>query len=148
MKIDFSRGRMTDIDNIELAPDLEPLSATRYPLWVVLFGMVVFAAFAYSLALLPQQIKLARELATANQLDAKGNYFEAERHYSAVLANIPGSESARIGMAHSLFADANPDNDPMGLALIADLTLRNGDWDKLAPVMPKTYRDKFIVEKR
>lgn len=128
--------------------EMQAMRATSYPWWVIAFGAAVLLAFGYSLLSLPHHIFLARELAAAKRLDAAGDYPGAEKHYSVLLADMPGSKPARLGMAHALFADHDEGNDPAGLALLTDLTIDDGEWAQLQPVMPQAYQSLFVVEKR
>jgi hypothetical protein len=61
---------------------------------------------------------------------------------------MPQSKAARLGMAHALFADTLPENDLQGLALLANLTIDDHEWKKLATVMPEEFQRQFTPEKR
>lgn len=136
------------LSEAELDADPPALSATSYPWWVLALGAVVLLAFGYSLLSLPRHIALARELAQAERLDRAADYPAAERHYAALLTEMPGSRPARIGMAHALFADDDASNDPAAMEVLAGLSLPSYDWDRLERVMPPEYRKLFVREKR
>lgn len=135
---------MTELQaDAEGLPEYPALGAFNYPWWVILLGLAVVGAFGYSLLSLPSNIVLARELHEAKQLDEAGNYAAAEKDYAAVLAGMPRSRAAQIGMAHALFADGDAANDPQALALIGDMKLDKDDWRTLSAVMPEAYREQF-----
>ncbi|UYY57750.1 hypothetical protein [Sphingomonas sp. S2-65] len=140
---------MTDtLSQAEPYEDAPALSATSYPWWVVAFAILILVAFGYSLLSLPRHIALAHELARAERLDAATDYTGAERVYTSLLTQMPGSKAARIGMAHAVFADAESGNDPDGMVLLAGLSLQEAEWNRLEPVMPSEYRAQFVREKR
>ncbi len=135
-------------EDVVPAHGLSPLSATSYPWWVVGFGLLVLAAFGYSLFSVPRHVALARQLAAAERLDSEAKYPAAEKLYASLLADMPESKAARLGMAHALFADTTPENDLTGLALLANLTIDDQEWKKLTPVMPEAFQRQFTQEKR
>lgn len=137
---------MTELQaDAEGLPEYPALGAFAYPWWVILLGLAVVGAFGYSLLSLPGNIVLARELHEARQLDEAGNYAAAEKDYAAVLAGMPRSRAAQIGMAHALFADGDTANDLQGMVLIADLELDKDEWRTLSAVIPEAYRDQFTT---
>ena len=129
-------------------PRRAALSATSYPVWVSVFGLLVLAAFGYSSISLPHNIALAKILSRANSLDAAQNYVGAEQAYTSLLRDMPTSEAGRLGMAHALFADADVSNDPAALALLEGIQLQGEEWDRIASVMPAEYQRLFVREKR
>lgn len=129
-------------------PEYPQLGAFNYPWWVILLGLAVLVAFGYSLLSLPHNIVLARELAAAGRLDTAHDYAGAEAHYAVLLADMPESKAARIGMAHAQFADADAANDLQALTLLTDLKLDRSEWEDLEAVMPEAYRAQFVQERR
>ena len=129
-------------DQFEQLPP--PLHTWDYPLWVKLAGGAIVLLVGYALLTLPGNIAAARKLHQAEGLEHAGKFAQAETEYAAVLEKMPTSRKGRIALAHAIFSDGDPKNDPAGLRAVEGMNLDNGEWAHLSAVMPSEYQTLFL----
>lgn len=124
-----------------------PLGTWDYPLWVKIAGGAIVLLFGYALLSLPGNIAAARKLHRAEELEHAGKFTLAEAEYGALLERMPTSRKGRIALAHAIFTDGDPKNDPQGLRAVQGMNLDNGEWSHLSSVMPSEYQALFLQTK-
>jgi hypothetical protein len=128
----------------QLAENVQAIQPHKYPLWVVISGIIVLFALVYSLISLPDFFAATRDLRAAQTAYKNGNFDNAVILYSSVLNSIPTSKVARLGAAKAIFSNKDNSDDITGLQLLEGISINSSEWSDLTQVMPVEYQRYFI----
>jgi hypothetical protein len=128
----------------QLAENIQPIPPHKYPLWVIISGIIVLGALVYSLIILPDYFAATRDLRAAQTAYKNGNFDEAVIHYSSALNTVPTSKVARLGAAKAIFSNKDNSDDITGLQWLEGISINSSEWSDLTQVMPVEYQKYFI----
>ena len=124
-------------------PSIPPIPKHKYPRWVLIFGVAVAAITLYSLTMLPNYASATKSFRLAQSAYRDHDFDAAASHYLQTLDRVPSSKVARIGAAMAVFSNSDKKDDPLGLQVLAGVTLSTGEWSDLKRVMPVDYQQYF-----
>lgn len=128
---------------------LIPLKPHSYPVPILLFTGLVMVIFVYStLFLVPRYRETYHHLAQADKALGAQAWDSASAEYKQVLSDLPGSKYAKFGLAKSLFANSNKEDDIDALVVLEGLEIDKTDWSSLQKYMPEEYKVLFSTIKR
>ena len=128
--------------------ELRPMLPHRYPIWVIAFGIGIFGATAFALALLPHYLQAATELKSARLTYLAKNFDAAITGFEKVLVLEPTSKTARIGEAKAIFSKGDSNGYERGLDLLASIELSKSEWAELSTVLPPDLAGQFVRVKK
>jgi hypothetical protein len=131
----------------QITENIKTISPHKYPLWVVISGILVLVALAYSLISLPDYFNATRDLRAAQIAYKNGNFDDAINLYQSVLNSVPTSKVARLGAAKAIFSNKDKSDDSSGLDLLEGISINSNEWKELTKVMPLEYQQYFIEGK-
>jgi hypothetical protein len=129
----------------QLTENIQITSPHKYPLWVIIFGVFILVALAYSLISLPDYINATRDLRAAQTAYKKGNFDDAVKLYLSALKSVPTSKVARLGGANAIFSNKDKSDDLEGLDLLEGISINSDEWTELTKVMPFEYQKYFVT---
>ena len=118
----------------------------RYPIWLVVFTVLVVYLIINSLILVPPYWDAARELHRGEQQMKLGDRGGAEATFSKILQRFPTSKSTRMNMAVLLFSSPSEVDNQKAVGILDDVRLQKDDWKRLSAVMPAKYRSQLQGE--
>ncbi len=112
----------------------------RYPLPIVVAGVLTLLAAVYSFALAPGVISAARDLRNGQSALKRGDYQTAVTDLQRAHGQAPTSKNVTVALAEAEFAAGEP-TDAMNL--LKGVRLSQSDWDALKQYMPAKYQQYF-----
>jgi hypothetical protein len=132
----------------QLVENVQLVQPHKYPLWVVIFGILILVALICSLISLPENFAATQNLRAAQTAYKNGNIDDAIILYFSVLNSVPDSKVARLGGAKAIFSNNNNSDDITGLQLLDGISINSNEWAELTQVMPVEYQQYFIESEK
>jgi len=112
----------------------------RYPLPIVLAGVVTLAAAIYSFTLVPQLVSAQRDLHSGQVALAKGDYPGAMAALRKAHSEAPTSHDVTVSLAEAEFANGQPES---AMELLRNVKLTQSEFTQLKMYMPESYQQYF-----
>jgi hypothetical protein len=132
----------------QVSTNVQTLKRHRYPIWIVIFGLLIVIALVFSLINLPGYFAASKDLRAAHNAYKIGNFGNATKLYNSALTLVPTSRVARLGAAMAIFSNTDRSNDLTALRLLVGMTLNSSEWSDITRVMPTEYKKYFQETKQ
>lgn len=120
----------------------------QYPLWVLFICGFIILSASLSLNLAPVEVNALSNLWKAKDAATKGDRSTGISAFRSVLADVPTSRDAKIGLASLLFADKSRNDSEEAMNLLYGIELSAVEWDDLKKVVPREYQQLFVEKKK
>lgn len=112
----------------------------RYPLPIVVAGVLTLLAAVYSFALAPGVISAAHDLRNGQSALKRGDYQTAVTDLRRAHGQAPTSNDVTVSLAEAEFAASDPAD---AMNLLKGVRLSQSDWNALKQYMPLKYQQYF-----
>jgi hypothetical protein len=112
----------------------------RYPLPIVLAGVVTLAAAVYSFTLAPQLVSAQHDLTAGRRALKSGDYVGAAAKLARAHREAPTSRDVTVSLAEAEFASGQGNS---AMELLRNVKLTQSEWTELQIYMPETYQQYF-----
>ncbi len=124
----------------DVASPPRALPKHRYPLPIVVAGVLTVLAAVYSFALAPGVISAAHDLRNGQSALKHGDYQTAVTDLRRAHGQAPTSKDVTVALAEAEFAASEPAD---AMNLLTGVRLSQSDWDALKQYMPAKYQRYF-----
>jgi len=112
----------------------------RYPLPIVLAGVVTLAAAAYSFTLVPGLVSAQHDLSAGRAALKNGDYVGATVRLTRAHTEAPTSKDVTVSLAEAEFASGQGSS---AMELLRNVKLTESEWTELKLYMPESYQQYF-----
>ena len=135
---------MTDSNIVaESQPQVVPLRAHSYPIWLQVVAGLVGLAVIYSVLVLPRYYSAASLTEKAQAAVEAQNYPDAAKLLEQAAARVPDSKVIRLQLAYVCFKIGSATAHDEALGALSGLTMDQDEWNVLQPVMPAADQAQF-----